>query len=342
MTLADTGIGNINITGKKKRGNGGANKGSAYGRMKIDDDMGRRFGKILMMILAASGISEYNSKYSNHLYSNWQKTAVLIFITFVKISLNSVKKNLSMYGGFIRSIGLKNIPDGSTLCKFQHKMPKETIEMLFPAFACAVSDSCTFITDCTAFSNFNRSAHYEFRCDQFGKKLPKRTFTKASIVIDKDTRLILSARSSVGNRHDITFTEEHLADLEHTGLNPSSFLADKGYDCEELHREIEKRLGCKAYIPVRQHRGRYGFSEHGMKRRMMIEFEKNRDAWVKVYGPRSVIESTNMMIKNLCGSCIAETKDISREIKALLKCLAYNVDCLFRLKLDKWFIRGFQ
>ncbi len=342
MTAIATENSNINITGRKKHGNGGANKGTVYGRMKIDDDVGRRFGGILMLILAATGISEYNSKYSNRLYSNWQKIAVLVFITFAKISLNSVKNRLGMYSGFVRSIGLKNIPDGSTLCKFQQNIPKETIENMFPFFEYAVSCNCTFIVDSTSFSNFNRSAHYEFRCDQFGKKLPKRTFTKASIVIEKDTRLILSARSSVGNRHDMTFMEEHLADIERTGLYPLSFLADKGYDSEELRREIGKRLGCEAYIPVRQHREGYGFSEHGMERRKTLELEKDRDAWVSVYGSRSVIESSNMMIKNLCGSCIAEIKDISREIKVLLKCLAYNIDCLFRLRLDRWFIGGFQ
>ncbi len=287
-------------------------------------------------------MDEYNSKYSNRLYSNWQKMAILVFITYAKISLNSVKKKLGMYSGFIRSIGLKSIPDGSTLCKFQQSIPKESIESIFPQFAYAVSYDGTFIIDSTSFSNFNRSAHYEFRCDQFGKKLPKRTFTKLSIVIDRDTRLILSARSSVGNRHDITFMEEHLDDLECTNLYPSSFLADKGYDCEELHREIGKRLGCKAYIPVRKHRERYGFSEHGMNRRMMSELEKNHEAWVSVYGSRSVIESTNMMVKNLCDSCIAEIKEITREIKVLLKCLTHNIDSLFRLGLDEWFIGGFQ
>ncbi len=342
MASAVKEIENINIASGKMHGNGGSNIGTVYKRMKIDDDIGEKFGTILMAMLTASGIKEYKSKYSNHVYSDWQKISILVFITFARISLNSVRSRLGMCGGFVKSIGLKSIPDGSTMCKFQQRIPKEWVEMLFPAFAYAVSDGCTLIADTTGLSNFNRSAHYEFRCDEFGKKLPKRTFTKLSIVIEKDTRLILSARSSVGSRHDITFMDEHLGDLEQLDLKPSSFLADKGYDCENLHREIRNRLGCMAYIPVRQHDEKYGYAERGRNRREMLELEKDREAWVEEYGFRSVIESTNMMIKTQTGSHISEIKEKSREIKALLKGLAHNMACLFRLGLDKWFIGGFQ
>ena len=48
--------------------------------------------------------------------------------------------------------------------------------------------------DATGPSNFSRSAHYEFRCDDFGKRLPHRTFTKLSLVIDVVTRFVVSAR----------------------------------------------------------------------------------------------------------------------------------------------------
>ena len=127
-------------------------------------------------------------------------------------------------------------------------------------------------------------------------------------------------------RADITFAEDHMADLISFGTSPGMVLADKGYDSEALHRTIRRDLGCKARIPVRESRGNRGYTVRGMYRRDMLALMQDKERWKKDYGRRSVIESTNFMVKNITGDSIGEHLPASRENRALMKALAFNID----------------
>lgn len=317
-----------------KRGNHGLNKGKTYSRGSIRNDRARLYGHIIMMMLEISGIPEYSSKYSNHIYSNHQKIAILILMSCENIRYYSLRKNLGKYQGFVDEIGLLHIPDGSTLCKFTQKMEKSNLQMIVSMFSRFIASIDVVILDTTGISNFERSAHYVFRCDDFGHKLPHRTFTKLSIVIDRNTRIVVSAEASVKASADTTFLPGHVADLARQKIKPHYFLADKGYDSSDNLRMVKNKLKAKPVIPVRESRGNRGHSIHGPLRRDMHEKMKDKESNESIaYRDRPIIESTNFMIKNGTGSNIRERINESREKRALFKVCSFNIGRLIDLKL---------
>lgn len=317
----------------RKRGNQGANRGRTYVRQSSGYDRSSIFGEVVLAILIASDVPEYRHLKSNHVYSLWQKIAILVFMAYQDIPMNSLQSELGKYQGFVKSIGIGTIPHGSTMCKFLKSIDKSLIERAFLPFQRLIAKGSTTAMDATGLSNFIRSAHYEFRCDDFGKKLPHRTFTKLSIVIDTSTRFVLSARAAIGNRNDIKFAEDHVSDLVHCKDKVGVFLADKGYDSSELHMDLALRIGCEVRIPVRESK-KNGYTVHGLSRRRMLTFMKSKAEWKKAYGKRSVIESTNFMVKNLTGANIRCLLGESRNKTALLKALAFNIENSMRLGMD--------
>ena len=291
------------------------------------------FGRAAMGLFRTMGIPEYLRPRSNHVFSFWQKLALAAFMAEEGLSYHSLCAQLGKYRGFMEAVGLTYIPDGSTMCKFVSRLDTSLIESLFGPFSGISGKGCVLAMDATGLSNFRRSAHYEKRCVDFGKS-PRRTFTKLSLVVDTVKRFVLSARASCSNRADVSFSMEHVADLEAFGTSPSMIVADKGYDSDTLHRTIRNSLGCEARIPVRKSRGKRGYVVHGVFRRNMLALMEDEDTWRKDYGRRAVVESCNFMIKFTTGDHIDENIPRSRENKALLKAFSFNISNSIRLGCD--------
>jgi len=308
------------------RGNKGANRGRKYRRRSVDDDSGRLFADVVMAAVRASGMKEYSSKYSNHVYSDYQKLATLAFMALRRIAYNSLGDVLGMYRGFVEGVGLKSVPHGSTMCKFASRVDKATVSKVINGFCRVLADPSTLVVDATGLSDFDRSAHYEKRCDELGKSLPPRSFTKLSLAMDAQTRLVLSADASASRRADTTFLPGHVEELAKAGAEVVWLLADKGYDSGRNHRIVREGLRAQAVIPVRGSPKNSGYGVHGPDRRMM------REALADPYSPEStayrrrcIVESTNFMIKHLTGASITALEPGKREKQALFKVLAFDV-----------------
>ena len=324
-----------------KKGNGGANKGKKYGRTPLTD-RGERMACLFFDILDALGIPEFRSRFSNRIYSFWQKLAILALMSYRGIPYNDLAEGLGMFSGFVREIGIGSIPHGSTMCKFAGTLDKSILDKVVNAFSAAVGLSPIILVDTTCMSNFIRSAHYERRCGDFGRPPAPRTFTKLSLAVDKDTRLVVSAEAFDGNKGDIKFMPKHIADIRDSGLKPSRIVADKGYDSDSIHRLIHDELGCPAVIPVRRSGGKRGFVVHGVYRNNMLALQKDEAVWKQDYGPRAIIESTNFMVKNRTGSNIREQNKDSRECRAMMDVIAFNIDRVLDLGLEQKMLGGFQ
>lgn len=316
------------------RGNNGANKGMNYTRQPASYDESRLFGEIIMSVLKILDIPVYKHVKSNHVYSYRQKIAILVFMSAEGLTYNSLHRTLGKYHGFLDAIGLKkSIPNGSTMNKFMKSLDKGILESIFPVFRRCLKKNSIVAIDATGLSNFDRSAHYEKRCDDFGHPLPKRTFTKLSLSSDSLTRFIVSARSSAKGSHDLTFTNAHLEDLELMEEKIGHIVADKGYDSRLFMRSIKQRLHCDYRIPIRVSK-KNGYSVHGYERNRMLGLMQDKERWISIYGFRSVIESTNFMVKSQPKSNIRERLDENREKRALLTAAAFNVSNSIRLKAN--------
>ena len=331
------------VNGIVPRGNRGANRGMRYSRMPARGDAAREFGETVMAALEAAGVPERSSKYSNRIYSDRQKLAVLAFMVWCGIGYGAVRSALGMYRGLLEGIGLERIPDGSTLCKFLKRTEKSVLETAVRAFAAAADSRAIVAVDSTGLSDFDRSAHYEKRLDDFGAKR-SRSFTKLSLAVDTATRIVLSASASAdGHRNDTTFMPGHIADLAQSGIRVIWVTADKAYDSSDNHRRIRIELGARAAIPVRRGAPGRGTAVHGPYRRMMEEALSDPDsAESMVYRRRAIVESTNFMIKRAAGPSVSARIPACKEGQAILKVIAFNVLRVIRLGRAEKLRRGFQ
>ena len=81
-----------------------------------------------MDVLDAVGLPDYLHPRSNHLYSFKQKIAVALFMSCERISFGRLRTDLGKYRGFIEQIYLRNVPDGSTICKFLERLNSRILE----------------------------------------------------------------------------------------------------------------------------------------------------------------------------------------------------------------------
>ncbi|MCH3977536.1 MAG: hypothetical protein LKJ94_06260 [Candidatus Methanomethylophilus sp.] len=109
------------------RGNRGANRGKSYSRVPADGGASGRFAEALTAAMDAAGVPQCFSKFSNCIYTDRQKLAVLVLMARHGISYGAVRRDLGMYRGFTDAIGLKRIPDGSTLCKFLKRIGTDVL-----------------------------------------------------------------------------------------------------------------------------------------------------------------------------------------------------------------------
>lgn len=201
-------------------------------------------------------------------------------------------------------------------------MDRDDLSRIVKAFRSFCKKGCVLAVDCTGFSNFLRLAHFFKRCKQFGINDEPRTFSKASFVVDAESLLIVSARTSSDRRADIRFMPEHISDLK--GMDPSHIVADKGYDCEGLHKKIRRDLWCVSVIPCRESRGNRGFSTHGVIRNQMKMQLVEGSELRRIYNRRPMVETVNYMVKTHTGSHALSRLDSTKQTQILCKALAHD------------------
>lgn len=298
-----------------KRGN--------YSRKTVEGaDAIERYAMLLMAIMESLGVPVYRHPRSNHVYSYRQKIALLVLRQRLNLSYDQFTKDISAYRGFLDAMGMVTIPHGSTLCRFAQCVDRNDLQRIVRAFGAFCEKGCVLAVDCTGFSNFLRSAHFAKRCKQFGIKDEPRTFSKASFVVDTSNLLIVSARASSDRRADIRFMPEHIKDLD--GIDISHIVADKGYDCEGLHRKIRNELECGSVIPCRESRGNRGFSTHGVVRNQMKEQLVEGSELRRIYNRRPKVETANFMVKTHTGSHVLSRTDSAKQTQVLCKAIAHN------------------
>lgn len=299
-------------------------------------DKFEKWAKLLMLVMKAAFIPVYRSKKSNHIYTYQQKIALLVLRQRLRLSYRQFEKDLPSYRGYLDAIGLlelDRIPDYTTLCRFSGTVDHGDLYRVVNAYGKFCRNQCRLALDGTGFSNFNRSAHYAKRCLDFGLKKDVRTFTKGSLVTDTDTLLVVSCRFSPNKKHDITFVGEHVKDL--MGMDIKALSMDKGYDSEPLHKSVRSKLKCDVLIPCRESRGNRGYKTKGFYRnRMLRELKEKNHPSKKLYNRRSLVETSNYMVKTHNGSEILSKKDDAKITQGICKVISHNTKLVVERNME--------
>jgi hypothetical protein len=264
----------------------------------------------------------FNHK-GNKQFTNYQRVALIILFRKSKKSIRDFIDDISESRWF-SWLGLRKIPKKSTfhdwLKMFNMKSIRKICSLLLPKKVEITS------IDSTGFDAWQRSRHYEKRCEEFKKKkLPPMNYAKTSFFIDVKTKIILDWDLVMSREHDVKIAERIFRRNDLKGIRG---LGDKGYDSENLH-EIARENGIEFFAPTRK------MSKKALRNKRPKGFYRRQcnENPPEDKGMRSISENVNSVLKGTQITSLRSKKHFMRERELGWNIILYNIKR--KIKLNK-------
>jgi len=266
----------------------------------------------------------YSSKFSNKMYSNFQKLFLLVYKQFRRFTYEELMTDISSNKELRTYLGLNKLMHYTTLIKFAQHLPWKVLDKLVLAFKKLIPKPSKVAIDATGISLDNASPHY---CKRVGLAYKKRPYMKTTFIVDIETFIILLCKTRKKERHDTKDAQPQIKKLA-LHYEPEVFYADRGYDDNKLFKLVWEKLGAFPLI--------YQRNQDVPKRRKIGEYRKlTCDTFdYGEYLQRNKIETVNSMIKRRFGSNVRARRLRTQKMEILCRVIAYNIDRLIRIGQD--------
>src|SRR5690606_11580629 len=267
----------------------------------------------LSLRVARRFAADYSHPKSPQKFTQPQLLACLVLRAYLKTTYRGVVEVLEVSDALRQRLGLERLPHYSTLKRFADRsdvldiidrMLAEIVKEFAPAPELAAMDA-------TGIESTSASAHYRTRSGKTRKK-----YVKVSVCVAVGSLLPAALVVSWGPYND---KREARPLLEKTRLamQPTTMLADAGYDAEWVHEYCRDDWGVASVIKPVVHRS--DNAVHGVHRSKMTEeylVENN-------YGRRWGVESFMSGLKRTTGSALGARSERSLFVEAALRVFAY-------------------
>lgn len=289
--------------------------------MEIITNKFKKVADFVCELFKIAGMPLHFSRFSNKIYTNYQKLFLLVYKQFRKFTYEEILTDLADNLTLRVYLGFSKLPHYSTLIKFTKKLSYKILDKLVLAFKKIVPTPQKVAIDATGFGLDNASQHY---CKRIGRPYHKRPFMKATFIVDIKTYIILLCKMRKSHRHD-TKDAKPLVQKLALHYQPDVLYADRGYDDNNFFKLVYEKL--KAYpmilqknldVPKHKRTGEY--------RKMTFDVFDYGE-----YLQRNKIETGNSMIKRRFGSRAKSRICKTQKVDLILRVIAYNIDRLIRL-----------
>lgn len=280
----------------------------------------------------AKTIPEYFSKYSNKIYTNQQHTILVVLKQKLRTTWRDLIEILRITT-IPQKIGLKRIPNFTTLIKFSKKLSPVLINKLL-AYSTSLSNpkSLKLGVDATGLELDNASKHY---VEIVEKDTTRKDVIQVTACGLMDSLFISSARVE---RYNVVRNNNFLQVVEESSqLGKVDFVAaDKGYDSHNNHKFVMLDIKAKSLIKLKN----VSTKRRNWRKNYRKLADKQFDE--KLYHQRSKIETIFSMIKRRYGSQIKGKSRETQIQESYYKLLTHNLDrlCKIILRLFEGFIRA--
>lgn len=264
------------------------------------------------------------SKYSNRLYSVFQKLFILVYKQFRKFTYEDLLTDLSDNLTLRAYLGLNKLPHYTTLIHFSKRLPMNVLDKLVLAFKKLIPKPKKVAIDATGISLDNASPHY---CKRIGLPTKKRPFMKTTFIVDIENYFILLCKMRKKTRHDTIDAKPAIRKLS-KHYKPEVFYADRGYDDNNIFKLCYEELDAyplilqkNLHVPKYRRSGRY-------RKETFDVFDYGE------YLQRNKIETLNSMIKRRFNSNVKSRVDKLQRVEILTRVIAFNIDRLIRKGID--------
>lgn len=209
--------------------------------------------------LSQKVMKNYSSKFSKKTYRQSQLLALLIFKRYNHWTYRQTQEQISFNPRISQVLGLRKIPDYSTLHKFYTRVDEKILEKVFQLLLKELKRTLSgrrdAIGDSTGYRLTNAGPHYvasswhQDKITAFRGRKPCRPYLKHTLLIDEKTILIFGQHVSWGPASD---TRELKPAMK---TKPSWFrikrlAMDRGFDSLKNHRYIHCNLKARSVIRI--------------------------------------------------------------------------------------------
>jgi hypothetical protein len=264
----------------------------------------------LSMTVCRRHLAPYSHPMSPHRFTQTQLMTCLVLRAYLKTTYRGVIDILEASLELQERMGLKCVPNYSTLKKFSDRIasPELVDALLGQILELIEAPAAEVAIDSTGMESNTASAHYLARRNQH-----RHQYVKLSLAVICTTLLAAGLVVSWGPTGDKAQARELLTRTAEK-VQPQWLYADVGYDAEWVHVACREAWGVKSLIPplIQRADGTAG----GQWRSQMTELPKR-------YGRRWHIESFMSGLKRTMGSTLAARSEHALFTEAALRVLAY-------------------
>jgi hypothetical protein len=259
--------------------------------------------------LCKAVVPPYSNLKSPHRFTQPQLFACVLLMFYVRKSYRDMEEWLLASDAIVKELGLKEIPDHSTLNRTYKRMRIGLLEALQRQLLDQLQPKeLGMAFDTTGFSPTQASLHYLARC---GRKYDH--FYKGGYAVGVESQLILASMSGQGPGSDTGFLEPLRRKAARYGVRGQwMILADCGFDA---------RTVCSGDLIPPQRRGGVMKLPQRIERLELVSASK-MDGY---FGQRWKAETVNSVIKRKFGDDIRSRKPSRRYREPIVKGLIYNI-----------------
>lgn len=271
-----------------------------------------RFVKLALAV-AEKECPLYSHRFAPHRYRLAQLCACCLLKVLLRQDLRGIEALLSVSEQLRKALGLKRVPDHSTLCRFGNRWltPERLDRMLGSVCEKARVKEGAVAADSTGLEATTATPYFEMR-----RGGQRKAYLKLSLLVALSGFLAVSAVASSGPSNDKQQLRPLLAGLQ-ARLTASEFLADAGYDAEWVHEWCRDRHGIASWIPPVIHRkdGKVG----GRWRKVMAQ------GLPESYGRRWGVETFISGLKRTVGGVLQSRSLAGQCGEAIQRTLVYTL-----------------
>ena len=278
---------------------------------------------MLRSALRRAQVPVYWHKFSPKKYTVHQHVILLVFRRKLGKSYAEYEEFwLPILGPVCRAIGLKEIPEQSTMCREEHRL-RPYMELASVKLIQAVLPERPFATgDGTGLSFTGKSSYYIRRI--MGQRGVKRKGYARLVVVNTTKNYILGAGLRVLPIGELNLLQKIWPKL---ARKPSTLVWDKAGDSEKLHKWLEHDENVRSIAPVRKGAVR-GFFRLKLKEKFPQ----------KTYNKRNHSETTIKLYKQSFGENLKASSLKGRRAEVAANVLTHNLN----QRLKNFFLMTFS